>query len=397
MKHFDPDKFYIGAYILQPYARTEKHIRDIKNAHIDFMVSLNSDKQCLDLFEKYGIGAIVNDVMPRWWGGHGENSGKMRESNPLKNYADALQKFSDHNAIWGIDVGDEISSSDFDHLKDICTLCKENLGHKLIYTNLYPNYGSVSHNSLEERKKQWGCDSYSGYVENYCQKLPLDYICFDYYLYSSKNFAEFTDNLKTVSEMMHKYQKNMWFIGQISSSEQSEFIDETMLKIQAYCAMAFGAQVIMWACYTVGWWYNHALNHEGEKTPQYESLKNANAEIAALGKEYIKYKHVKTHQLYDSGKSFSSAKFKNVRINSGDGLIVAEMTSKNGEEAEAIFAVAVGDYMQNNPCDVSLHFECTSENLNVYCNGKKITPICYDTKKHYTIKIKYGNAVFITA
>ena len=53
MKNVSDKKFNIGAYILRPYARSEEHIRDIKNAHIDFMISMDCHKPTLDLFEKY--------------------------------------------------------------------------------------------------------------------------------------------------------------------------------------------------------------------------------------------------------------------------------------------------------------------------------------------------------
>ena len=59
----DRSKFFLGTYILQPYARTEAHIRDLADAGIDVVMCMQSDYKALDLFAKYGVGAIVNDVL----------------------------------------------------------------------------------------------------------------------------------------------------------------------------------------------------------------------------------------------------------------------------------------------------------------------------------------------
>ena len=48
--------------------------------------SAENDKDALDLFSEYGVGAIVSGVVPSWWGGKTENAGKMHELNNLKLY-----------------------------------------------------------------------------------------------------------------------------------------------------------------------------------------------------------------------------------------------------------------------------------------------------------------------
>ena len=55
----DRTRLNIGAYILQPYARTEKHIKEIRECGIDMIVDMGYDLKALDLFYKYGLGAIV--------------------------------------------------------------------------------------------------------------------------------------------------------------------------------------------------------------------------------------------------------------------------------------------------------------------------------------------------
>ena len=46
-RHMDRSKLNIGAYILQPYARTERHISEIKECGIDFFVRITKEKESL--------------------------------------------------------------------------------------------------------------------------------------------------------------------------------------------------------------------------------------------------------------------------------------------------------------------------------------------------------------
>ncbi|MBQ7915173.1 MAG: hypothetical protein IJ315_00110, partial [Firmicutes bacterium] len=71
----------------------------------------------------------------------------------------------------------------------------------------------------------------------------------------------------------------MWIVLQVNSKHKEEWISENNLRFQAYTAMAFGAENIIWACYTAGWWHNQVLDEKGEKTQQYEKLKKVNGEI----------------------------------------------------------------------------------------------------------------------
>ena len=83
----------IGAYHLKPYARTEKHIKELSDCGIDFVVCMENDRPALDLFHKYGVGAILSGIVPSWWGGDGDNAGKLEETYPLEKYDQAAADF----------------------------------------------------------------------------------------------------------------------------------------------------------------------------------------------------------------------------------------------------------------------------------------------------------------
>ena len=88
----------VGAYHLQKNARDEEHIKDIKDCGIDFIIGMEKDTAALDLFEKFGLGAIVSGAVPGWWGGFGENCGKLRDTNSLSRYEEYAARFVDHPA-----------------------------------------------------------------------------------------------------------------------------------------------------------------------------------------------------------------------------------------------------------------------------------------------------------
>ncbi len=272
------NKFNIGAYILRPYARTEIHIKDIKDAMIDFIVSLDYDKKTLDMLSEHSIFAILTGVLPNWWGGDGEKSGEMEKSCPLEKYKTALDEYVHHSAVWGIDMGDEISSKDFPYLEKIVNLFETKNITPFPYTNLYANYGVYATSDESERQRQWGCKTYREYIEKYCQTVPLDYVCFDHYPYSCENTDLYLENLSIVSDACKKYGKEMWVVGQVSSSDKKKVISLEQMRFQILNAIKYGAKTFMWACYTGGWWHNHPISQTGEKTSLYEDLKRVNAE-----------------------------------------------------------------------------------------------------------------------
>ena len=144
----DRSKLLIGAYCLQENARTEAHVKAIRDCSVDFIVGVGAgDRATLDLFAKHGVGAIVNGVVPGWWGGDGENAGKLREKNPPDVYSKGAATLQDHPAIWAVDIGDEPSALDFPYYGEVVRQLNRELPGVPLYLNLYPNYASVAQNT----------------------------------------------------------------------------------------------------------------------------------------------------------------------------------------------------------------------------------------------------------
>ena len=383
----DRSRLNIGTYILKPYARTEKHVKDLANCGIDFVVCAEYDVPMLDLFEKYGVGAIVTGIVPHWWGGDGENAGSLSKAISYDHVTEAARKFKDHPAIWGIDIGDEPSALDFPYYGELFGLTNTLFPKQFPYLNLYPNYASVSHNSEDETTSQLGTKTYDEHILRYCENVPADYLSYDFYVYCT-TVRKAYENLITVADACRRSGRGVWIVLQVNSHVPQGFMTENMLRFQAYSAMAFGVEAITWACYTAGWWYNQVLDENGEKTDQYDRLKKINAEINTISPLYMEYRVTDTHFIGFNGEnaadiagsesiktrdSLSTGYVRDLRAEDGLGLIAGEMVSKT-DGSRALFIFAADDWKDEHPGDRIVTFKVTNGDESVACfglNGKK--------------------------
>ena len=357
-------KLTIGAYYLAPYASTPEHVYDMAQCGIDVVMNMRNDRAALDLLAQNGIGAIVSGVVPGWFGGDGSNAGTMSEKNPLEQYELAALKFEDHPAIVGIDAGDEPSSLDFEHYGKAIEVIRQRFPGKIAYLNIYPSYAVKGSNTPQEIAAQLGTDRYEEYIERYVRSVNTPYICFDYYLYSA-DLPGMYESLATVSRACRKHGRDMWIVLQVNSHQPDSWISLKQLQFQANCALAFGARKIIWACYCAGWWHNHVLDKQGNKTQQYDKLREVNAQLHEIGEKYMRYQHVDTcfigeftlEEFEKTGKrnedSLNTAYFSDLRAH-GEKLIAGVMKPFEGE-GEALFIVSADDSREteSRKCKVS--------------------------------------------
>ena len=405
----DRSRLNIGTYILKPYARTEKHVKDLADCGIDFVVCAEYDVPMLDLFEKYGVGAIVTGIVPHWWGGDGENAGSLSKAISYDHVTEAARKFKDHPAIWGIDIGDEPSALDFPYYGELFGLTNTLFPKQFPYLNLYPNYASVSHNSEDETTSQLGTKTYDEHILRYCENVPADYLSYDFYVYCT-TVRKAYENLITVADACRRSGRGVWIVLQVNSHVPQGFMTENMLRFQAYSAMAFGVEAITWACYTAGWWYNQVLDENGEKTDQYDRLKKINAEINTISPLYMEYRVTDTHFIGFNGEnaadiagsesiktrdSLSTGYVRDLRAEDGLGLIAGEMVSKT-DGSRALFIFAADDWKDEHPGNRIVTFKVTNGDESVACfglNGKK--DLLRDGST-YRIDLRSNEAAIIT-
>lgn len=405
----DRTRLNIGTYHLKPYARTEQHVKDLADCGIDFVCCAEYDKPMLDLFEKYGIGAVVHGVAPGWWGGDGENAGTLRSVNPPEKYYRAAEKFIDHPAIWGIDLGDEPSALDFPYYGEVFALTDTLFPRQFPYLNLYPNYASVSQNSEDETTCQLGTKTYGEHIQKYCENVPADYLSYDFYVYCT-TVRKAYENLVAVADACRRSGRSIWIVLQVNSHVPQGLISENMLRFQAYSAMAFGVEAITWACYTAGWWYNQVLDDKGEKTAQYEKLRKINSEIKTIAPLYMGYRVTDTHFIGFKGKNeidiagssiirardcLSTGFIRDLKAEDGLGLIAGEMVSKtNG--SRALFVFAADDWKDEAPSDRTVTFKTANANESIACFGLGGKKEVYRDGDAFSIKLRSNEAAIIT-
>ena len=355
----DRAKLNIGTYCLKPYARTEAHIKDIADCGIDFVIE-NLDRKTLDLCAKYKVGVFLGGVVPSWWGGGSyERNGHMHEHNPIWKYEDAARRFKDHPAVWAIDIGDEPSALDLPYYGEVVRSTAANFPSQFPYLNPFPNYALPGKEGEDLSKTQLGCKDYRTHIEIYCRNVPLDYISYDHYPWGWKNkVPAMFENLRIVADACTATWRSLWIVLQANTYEEGKRRNREMsvdtLRYQANAALAYGAEVLTWACWTKGWWDNNAIDTNGVKTATYEMLKTVNAEMHKLSPEYMKYRRLNTDLVgFDEAyaakvgqplvSESSGVGFSGVKATDGAALAVGHFASRDGSGGYAMFIAACDD------------------------------------------------------
>ena len=409
-RRFPKDKLIIGAYILQPYAQTEKHIKELSECGVELIVCFSpKDPSVLDLLEKYHVGCIITGVLPGWWGGDGTRAGTLHERNPIQLYEKAAAEFKDHPAVWGIDIGDEPSALDFDHYGKIARTVDISFTNQLPYLNLYPNYASVAGNNEDQTQCQLGTATYEEHIRKYIEKVDLPYISYDFYLYplpESNGVGRMFDNFRIVADACRSTGRDFWYIPQVNGLHETDFTSEDMLRYQAYISLCYGAVAVNWACYTGGWWCNNVLDANGNKTEQYDKLKKINAELHRFGEIYMKYRNTDTHLIgYEKEvwyESFPDVKSKtsldtgvarNLRTDNGQ-LVIGQMVNRDDPGKTALLICNSSDPYGREQTTARISFESYKRNVKIY-SGEG-TAVLEREGDRYSFVLQSDHAVMIT-
>ena len=382
----DRSRFNIGTYRFGdkvPGFRTEEHVKELKEAGVDFIASMRpgSDAEAfyrtMDLFEKHGVGAITEGGAGIGAGCPVKAFGRVKEGKPLnpEPYLEASKRYRNHSAIWGIDIGDEPHGMDLPNVGKAVEMCRRLFPAPFLYVNLFPSYARVATNSADLVNSQLGSVSYRDYIEDYCRYVPLDYISFDIYPYAQampKGVGNFFNNLKTVADACVNHGKALWLVGQANTWFKRDPLAENKMRYQAYVGLAFGAEVMTWACWTPGWWTNNVYSATGERTVAYDRVKRVNGELHLLGDACLKYRRVATHFVGYTGKfevylkgcegvsepSVSTGWFREVAAADGEPLLVAEMVPRDAHApgVQALFVMASEDPYDENEKERVIRF-----------------------------------------
>ena len=188
---------------------------------------------------------------------------------------------------------------------------------------------------------------------------------------------------------------------------KEEWINKDQLRFQAYSALAFGAEVITWGCYTAGWWYNQVLDEFGEKTEQYPKLQQVNAELHAIGSEYIKFRNTTTYFIGFSEndligvsqapvETLNTGVFHNVFSENGSPVLAGQMVAKDESRRQALFLCNAADPYGKCPLESTIVFSTDGHRVKLFSSaGEKILEP--DEEGRYRIEIPSSQGVLVTA
>ena len=444
----DRSKILTGVYCFN--TRTEERLQWAKDAGIDIIIGAPYDMGFLDLCQKYEIGTFLS-YLPGWWGDNGQHGGTLINERPSGVYNPYAESFTDHPAIWAMDVGDEPSALDFPHFGVIINEAKTLFPNQLIFLNLYPNYAD---------KLQQGTDTYEEHIQIYSDSVDTDYISFDFYNISvnddtiNKNSSHgrnsinalllrHVENLRIVANVCRETERDVWTVIQggassylNSDTKAVDYLSKGQAQTQIYTCLAFGSQAFYWACWEDGWNnpQTNMVNSKGERTESYYSVKAANEKLNELSPVYMKYKNTdtaffgNTEELTDLSYGYIKDKretepaetfdfmahddntldqdtFTDITVTRKDAIILAGSFIKNSGEGSAMMFANVSDFCAygnlddefENHYNTKVQFKVSVPDAKVYIYHTEYTAELKPNEEGvYTFSLMNTQGAFVT-
>ena len=405
----DRSRLLIGAYYLDGAFHDERHVQEVADAGIDFLVAVDAKKELLDLCARHRLGAITSSIIPMWWGDDGKRAGLYRETLPLEKLDALRPTYPFHPALWGDYPVDEPSVKDFAHIDAVIRRYRELFPGQLAYVNLYPIYANTAPQGvspeLQKVPSQLGTATYQEHIDRYVQTVDTDYICFDSYPFTGP-FATYLENLDIVGTACRKSKRDLWVIIQTGAWKADAMLGEYQIRWQSYLCLAFGAKIVMHASYSPGWWHEttSCINKAGEKNATYGYVQAIDAELHALSDVFMRYDSVGVYPCGDIARADARMRtqLEGLAARSGppqdravrrllgglsaDGALVAGcFAGKSGRGRAVLLVNAQNPWSPDADVNVRLKGSGT-----VYVKGKK-APLAP------SLKLSSGEGVFIVA
>lgn len=411
----DRDQIITGVFYYDNTLKNEKDIKNLKESNTDVVVATSAEKEFLDLCKENGIEVIANSDFPLWWGSFGENAGKFKNGGLVKKLEDGDRDILSHPALWGDYVCDEPQTADFEYLNKVMKKYSKLYPENLCFANLYPTYGNMAPNGKyeptpEKLKLHLGSESYEEHIRSYTENVDSDYICFDNYPFTGP-FESYLLNMDIVADACRKDFRDMWVIIQAGAWTEDAILTEAQIRLQCNVAMAYGADMIIHASYSPGWWNEKTsmVDKAGNLNPTYKYVQKVNGEIKEFSPTLKNYSAVcvvpagKIHaacpamkaQLIEQAKrnDYFEGSDNITAIRSADALLAGYFEKFNGD-GSAVMIVNVTDpfnaeHVAEVEVDVPQHKLCC-----VFMDGKETVHLTSD--RTIKLSIPTGSAAFVT-
>lgn len=178
-------------------------------------------------------------------------------------------------------LADEPSALAYNELGDFTKRFMQEIPDKEVYINLYPSYSS-----------RLGTISYESYIAEYLDKIPTKSLSYDFYALRDGNINDMNySNLDLVREKTKNVRMPFWVITQAGAVDSNKQPNEVEQRWSVWSNIALGSKGIAYFCY----WtpssgfnnYYYMIDKNGNKTENYEYIKQINADINTIGKKLL--------------------------------------------------------------------------------------------------------------
>lgn len=193
-----------------------------------------------------------------------------------------ILRFKDNPAVAGWYLADEPNHSAFPALAalmDDVTAYDPDPSH-VPYINLFPEFA---------RSQQLGTDSYQTYVADYLRTVRPTMVSYDMYPFLMQPDGSITTrplffkNFATISSLAKANGLPFWAFCLATAHQQYPPATKAMLNLEAFAALAWGAQGIQYYTYWQHGSYHHGpIDNNGIPTVTYDIIAELNREIQVL-------------------------------------------------------------------------------------------------------------------
>ncbi|MGN0069814.1 MAG: beta-galactosidase [Prevotella sp.] len=200
-----------------------------------------------------------------------------------KNTAECVNRFKNNRNVAGWFLRDEPTTSGFAELKAFRDRVYAADPDHVVYLNLLPSIVPPA---------DLGTQTYEEYVQRFVDEVNLPQISYDFYPVVEDNGKavlrpQFFDNLENVRRVSLREGIPFWAFCLSTAHDPYPIPTDTHLRIEAFSALAYGAQCIQYFTYwtplgTIWNFHNAPIDEKGRRTNVYYRVKALNQEIQRL-------------------------------------------------------------------------------------------------------------------
>lgn len=286
------DDFLIGAWISpipgdyddldNPDFINEKQYQCISEAGLNAIYALyetadgNKDDvlRALDMAQKADILYLVRDR-------------KILECKDGSDIKKRLDRFMAHPASMGVLAVDEPGFESFDNIARVKKMFEEIYPDKLFYVNLLPMYATdrqIQYGASHLGGEQVTNEVYETYLRKYINTVKPDVLSYDFYPFEGPR-PNVRDDYFEQLDLVSGFEQPLWcFIQTVKFSEKTRVPTLEEIRFQINTSLAYGHKGIQFFTYFKPLSVEREsfdgamIDHEGNKTDVYDSVKQINKE-----------------------------------------------------------------------------------------------------------------------